>query len=165
MNIRDTQRTNYCTQCQQFAARVLLTVWLLAIGSLEGALATPKRQPAMVPAATTSPGDPSLGSTPPTPGGQLAPGSLWGDSVSSIPATDAAPQRQPASHLLPITLDQLPSQLARPRPQAVPRTLAGPVAEGTEEFPVRENALEIAQNLIDAARDEQWSDRADFLED
>ena len=165
MNIRDMQRTNYCTQCQQFAARVLLTVWLLASGSPEGGLATPKRQPAMVPAATTSPGDPSLGSTPPTPGGQLAPGSLWGDSVSSIPATDAAPQRQPASHLLPITLDQLPSQLARPRPQAAPRTLAGPVAEVTEELPVRENALEIAQNLIDAARDEQWSDREDFLEE
>ena len=157
MNIRDMQQTNYYIQCQQFAARVLLTIWLLAIGSPEGALATPKRQPAMVPAATTSPGDPSLASTPPTPGGQLAPGSLWGDSIASIPATDAALQGQPASNLLPITRDQLPSQLASPRPQAAPRTLAGPVAEGTEDL--HEDALEIVQNLIDAARDEQWSAR------
>ena len=163
MNIRDIQRTNYCIQGQQFAARVLLTVWLLASGSPEGALATPKRQPAMVPAATTSPGDPSLASTPPTPGGQLAPDSLWGDSIASIPATDAAPQR--AHGLRAKTIGNLFNRLLRPRPQAAPRTLAGPVAEGTEELPVRENALEIAQNLIDAARDEHWSDREDFLEE
>ena len=156
MNIRDMQPTNYCTQRQQSAASVLI-VWLLASCSPDSTLAVPKRQPAMVPAATTSSGDPSLASTPPTPGGQLAPDSLWGDSIASIPATDAAPQR--AHGLRAKTIGNLFNRLLRPRPQAPPRTLARPVAEGTEDLPVHEDALEIVQNLIDSDRDKQWSTR------
>ena len=95
MNVNTSKERSFYTQGKQFAARALFIVWLLASGSPEGGLATPKRQ--MVPATTTSPGDPSLASTPPTP------------------------------------------------------------MEGIEELPVHEDALEIVQNLIDAARDEQWS--------
>ena len=109
MNVNTSKEKSFYTQGQQFAARVFCIVWLLASGSPEGILATP-----------TSPGDPSLASAPPTPGGIL------------------------------------PSQSTGLPPDAM---------EGTKELPVRENALEIAQNLIDAARDEQWSDREDFLEE
>ena len=147
MNIRNMQRTNYCTQSQQSVASVLI-VWLLASCSLDSALAAPERQPTMVPAATTSPGNPFLASTPSTPRGQLplgSPGSLWGDSV----ATDAATQWQSTHGLRARTIGKLASRLSRSRP----------VAEGTEELPVYEDALEIVQNLIDAARDEQWSAR------
>ena len=82
MNVNTSKERSFYTQGKRFAARILCIVWLLASGSPESALATPKRQ-----------------------------------------------------------------------------------MEGTKELPVRENALEIAQNLIDAARDEQWSDREDFLEE
>ena len=132
MNINPSKEKSFYTQGQQFAARVLFIVWLLVSGSPESALAAPKRQSAMTPATTTSPGGPSLNSTPPTPspGGTLqlpsaSPGSLLGDSA----AIDAAPQRQPAANLLPRTIDKLASQLASLRPQEAPRTLIEPVAE------------------------------------
>ena len=72
MNVNTSKEKSFYTQGHQFAARVLCIVWLLASISPEGALATSKRQPAMVPATTTSPGDPSLASTPPT----LPPGAV-----------------------------------------------------------------------------------------
>ena len=99
MKSNTSKERNFYTQGQQFTARVLFIVWLLASSSPEGALATPKRQ--MTPATTTSPGDPSLAITPPMPppGGILqllpdAPGSFWGDSVASSPSIDAALQER-----------------------------------------------------------------------
>ena len=135
MNVNPSKERNFYTQVQQFAARVLCIVWLLVSGSPESALATPKRQ--MVPATTTSPGDPSIVSTPstPLPGGILqlppdSPGSFWGDSAGSTPSTDAGLQR--AHGLRARTLDKLVGRFWGPRPQETPRTLAGPVAEGDE---------------------------------
>ena len=108
MNVNTSKARSFYTQGQQFAARVLCIVWLLASGSPEGALATSKRQPAMVPATTTSPGDPSLASTPPTlpPGGILqlppdSPGSFWGDSVGSSPAMQSALQQRMGQEAAP----------------------------------------------------------------
>ena len=133
MKANPSEERSFYTQGQQFSARVLFIAWLLASVSPEGVLAAPKRQ--MVPAATASPGEPSLASTPPTPppGGTLqspsdSSGSLLGDRV----AIDAAPQRQPAANRLPRTIDKLPSQLTSPRPQAAPRTQARPVTGGSE---------------------------------
>ena len=99
MKANTNKERSYYTQSQQFAARVLLAVWLLASGSPESILATPKRQSAMTPATTTSPGDPSLASVPPLPGGILplppdSPGAFWGDSVASIPSIDATLQER-----------------------------------------------------------------------
>ena len=134
MKANTSKEKSFYTQGQRFAARILFILWLLASVNPESVLAIPKRQP-----ATTSPGDPSLASTPPTPlpGGILqlppdAPGSFWGDSVASSPSTDAALQRQRPSSLLPRTLDKLTSRVWGPRPQATPRTPAGPIAEGSE---------------------------------
>ena len=108
MKANTSKERSFYTQGQQFAARVLLAVWLLASGSPEGTLATPKRQSAMTPATTTSPGDPSLANTPPTPppGGilQLPPdflGSFWGDSVASSPSIDAALQQRMSQEFAP----------------------------------------------------------------
>ena len=108
MNVNTSKEKSFYTQGQQFAARVLCIVWLLASISPEGALATSKRQPAMVPATTTSPGDPSLASTPPTlpPGGILqlppdSPGSFWGDSVGSSPALQSALQQRMGQEAAP----------------------------------------------------------------
>ncbi|MEM7383192.1 MAG: NACHT domain-containing protein [Bacteroidota bacterium] len=136
MNTRDTKLFNCYTQSQQGAARILFTVWLLTSCSPDMALAAPKTEGAMVPATTaTSPGDPSLASTPPTPppGGILqlppdSPGPRWGSS----PAIEAALQRQPAASLRARTIDRLASRFSRPRPQVALRTQAGPVAEGDE---------------------------------
>ena len=101
MNVNTSKEKSFYTQGQQFAARVLFIVWLLASGSPESALAAPKHQSAMVPATTTSPGDPSLASTPPTlpPGGILqlppdSPGSFWDGSVASGSVIDAALQQR-----------------------------------------------------------------------
>ena len=119
------KKFSFYTQGQQSAARMLLIVWLLASCSPEGALAAPDHGKAIVPATTTSPGDPSLASAPPTPppGGilQLPPGSLWGSRVASSPARDAALQR--AHGLRARTVDKLTSRFWRPRPQAAPRPL------------------------------------------
>ena len=132
MNVNTSKEKSFYTQGQQFAARVLCIVWLLASGSPESVLAIPKRQ--MTPAPTTSPQGSSLASTPPTPppGGilQLPPDSPcppWDSSVASSPAIDAAPQ--PSSSLFPRTLDKLVGRLWSPRTQETPRTLAGLVAE------------------------------------
>ena len=99
MRANTSNEKSFYTQGQQFVARVLCIVWLLASGSPEGALATPKRQ--MVPATTTSPGDPSLASAPPTlpPGGAFQlppdfPGAFWGGSVATSPSIDAALQQR-----------------------------------------------------------------------
>ena len=134
MKANTSKERNFYTQGQRFAARILFILWLLASVNPESVLAIPKRQP-----ATTSPGDPSLASTPPTPlpGGAFqlppdAPGSFWGGSVGSSPSTDAGLQRQRPSSLLPRTLDKLTSRVWGPRPQATPRTPAGPIAEGSE---------------------------------
>ena len=138
MNVNTSKGRNFYTQGQRFAARVLFIVWLLVSGSPESALATPKRQSAMTPATTTSPGDPSLASTPPTPppGGALelppdSPGAFWGGSIASSPSIDAALQR--AHGLRARTIDKLVGRFWGPRPQTAPGTLAGPVAEGIIE--------------------------------
>ena len=138
MKANTNKKRNFYTQGQQRLARILLAAWLLAIGSPESTLATPKRQ--MVPATTTSAGDPSLASTPPTPppGGALelppdSSGSFWGSSIASTPSIDTAPQRQRPPNLLSRTRDRLASRLWSPRPQEAPRTPAGPVAEGVTE--------------------------------
>ena len=117
MKANTSKERSFYTQGQRFTARILFILWLLASGSPEGALATPKRQSAMTPATTTSPGEPSLASTPPTPysasvfhlciapphpsapGGILqlppdSPGAFWGDSVASSPSIDAALQER-----------------------------------------------------------------------
>ena len=104
MNVNTSKEKSFYTQGQQFAARVLFIVWLLASGSPESTLAAPKHQSAMVPATTTSPGDPSLTSTPPTPGDQLpsdSPGSFWGGSVASSPSIDAALQERMSQEAAP----------------------------------------------------------------
>ena len=108
MKTNTSKEKSFYTQGQRFAARVLFILWLLASGSPEGALATPKRQ--MVPATTTSPGEPSLASALPTPalGGALellpeAPGSLRDDSVASSPAIDAAFQQRMSQEAIPFT--------------------------------------------------------------
>ena len=85
MKTNTSKERNFYTQGQRFVARVLCIVWLLASGSPEGVLATPKHQPA----TTTSPGDPPLASTP-----TLPPGSLWGGSVASSPALERALQQR-----------------------------------------------------------------------
>ena len=156
MKANTSKERSFYTQGQRFAARILFILWLLASGSPEGALATPKRQPTMTPALTTSPQGSSLASTPPTPysasvfhlciapphpsapGGILqlppdSPGAFWGDSVASSPSIDAALQRQRPSSLLPRTIDKLVGRFWSHRPQEAPRTPAGPVAEGVTE--------------------------------
>ena len=111
MKVNTSKRISFYTQGQQFVARVLFTVWLLASVSPEGALATPKRQ--MVPATTTSPGDSSLtrGPSTPTPEGQLPPdssGSLLSSSVASTPcigvdSSPAAPADTPQDQASELT--------------------------------------------------------------
>ena len=140
MKTNTSKKRNFYTQGQRFAARILFILWLLASVSPEGTLATPKRQPAMTPATTTSPQGSSLASTPPTPppGGilQLPPDSPcppWDSSVASTPAIDAAPQ--PSSSLFPRTLDKLVGRLWSLKPQTAPKTPAGPIAEGVDSSP------------------------------
>ena len=133
MNVNPSKERSFYTQGQQFAARILFIVWLLASISPEGILATPKRQ--MVPSTTISPGDPSIVSTPstPLPEDQLtpdSPGAFWGDNAASSPSMDAA--LQSASSLRARTLDKLAGRLWRPRTQETLRNPAGPVAEGDE---------------------------------
>ena len=104
MKANTSKRINFYTQGKQFTARALFTVCLLASGSPESILATPKRQ--MVPATPTSPGDPSLASAPPTPEGILqlppdSPGAFWGDSVASSPSIDAALQERMGQEAAP----------------------------------------------------------------
>ena len=104
MKMNTSKERSFYNQGQQFTARVLFTVWLLASVSPEGALAAPKHQ--MVPATTNSPGDPSLASAPPLPGGILqlppdSPGSFWGDSAGSSPSIDAALQECMSQEALP----------------------------------------------------------------
>ena len=108
MNVNTSKEKSYYTQGQRFAARILFILWLLASFSPESVLAIPKRQPTMTPAPTTSPGDPSLASAPPTPlpGGILqlppdSPGSFWGNSVASSPAIDAALQERMSQEVAP----------------------------------------------------------------
>ena len=57
MKISTNQKINCYTQGQQFTVKVLLIVWLLASGSLESALATPKNEETTRPETTTSPPD------------------------------------------------------------------------------------------------------------
>ena len=111
MKINTSKRISYYTQGHQFAARVLCTFWLLASGSPEGVLAAPERQPAMVPATTTSPQGPSLASALPTlpPGGILqlppdSPGSFWGSSVASTPVLECALQQRMSQRGVPHAL-------------------------------------------------------------
>ena len=151
MKANPSEERSFYTQGQQFAARVLFTAWLLASVSPEGTLATPKRQAAMTPATTTSPGGLSLASTPstPPPGGILqlppdSPGSFWGGSVASSPSIDAAPQHQPAASLRARTIDKLVGRLWRPRTQETPRnsgwtcgrkaTRQAPAAASTQQW-------------------------------
>ena len=108
MKVNTNKERSFYTQSQQFAARVLFTVWLLASGSPATALATLKRQPAMVPATTTSPGEPSLASVLPTPPPednlQLPPdfpGSFWGSSVASTPSIHTALQQRMSQEVAP----------------------------------------------------------------
>ena len=106
MKMNTSKERGFYTQGQQLAARVLFILWLLVSVSPEGLLAVPKHQ--VTPATTTSPGDPSLASTPPTlpPGGILqlppdAPGSFWGDSVASSPSIDATLQERMSQEAAP----------------------------------------------------------------
>ena len=104
MKANTSKERNFYTQGHQFVARVLFIVWLLASVSPEGTLAAPKRQ--MVPATTISPGDPSLASVPPLPGGILqlppdAPGAFWGDSIGSSPSIDATLQERMGQEVAP----------------------------------------------------------------
>ena len=124
MKANTSKERSFYTQGQRFAARILFILWLLASGSPEGALATPKRQPTMTPALTTSPQGSSLASTPPTPysasvfhlciapphpsapGGILqlppdSPGSFWGDSVGSSPSIEATLQERMSQEVAP----------------------------------------------------------------
>ena len=132
MKANTSKERSFYTQGQRFAARVLLTFWLLASSSPEGVLATPKRQPAMVSATTASSQGLSLTSASPTPppGSILqlppdSPGSLWGNSVAISPAIDAALQRQPAASLRARTIDKLVARFWSPRTQVAPTTKAG----------------------------------------
>ena len=61
------KQTNFYTQGQQRAARILFTVWFLASCSPNVTLAAPGGEKAIVPATTTSPSDLALASAPPTP--------------------------------------------------------------------------------------------------
>ena len=106
MKVNTSKEKKFYTQSQRFVARVLLAVWLLASFSPESVLAIPKHQ--MTPAPTTSPGDLSLASTPPTPlpGGILqlppdSPDSFWGDSIGSTPAIDAVLQERMSQEAVP----------------------------------------------------------------
>ena len=104
MKTNTSKEKSFYTQGQQFTARVLFIVWLLASISPEGTLATPKRQ--MTPATTTSPGDPSLASAPPLPGGALelppdSPGVFWGDSIGSSPSIGTALQQRMSQQAAP----------------------------------------------------------------
>ena len=106
MKANTSKERNFYTQGQQFTARVLFTVWLLASVSPEGTLAIPKRQ--MVPATTTSPGDPSLASAPPTPppGGILqlppdSPGAFWSSGVACTPSLERALQQRMSQEATP----------------------------------------------------------------
>ena len=99
MKANTSKERSFYTQGQRFAARVLFILWLLASGSPDSILATPKHQ--MKPATTTSPGDPSLASALPTPlpGGILqlppdSPGSFWGNGVASTPAMESTFQER-----------------------------------------------------------------------
>ena len=151
MKANTSKARSFYTQGQQFAARVLFIVWLLASGSSESALAAPKRQSAMVPAVTISPQGPSLASAPPTPlpRGILqlppdSPGSFWGSSVASTPAINAALQRQRPSRIRIRGIEKPTSRVVKPRRQAAPRISAGFVAEGVTEgsSPAPPSALE-----------------------
>ena len=161
MKANTSKEKSYYTQGQRFAARILFILWLLASSSPEGILAAPKGQPVMTPATTTSPGDPSLASAPPTlpPGGILplppdAPGSFWSDGIANSPAIDAALQRQRPSNLFARMRDRLASRLWRPRPQEAPRTPAGPIAEGVDSSPAapvdppQDQASELTKKLV-----------------
>ena len=126
-----------------------------------------------MPAATTSPSDLALASTPPTPspGGILqlppySPYALWGSRVASSPAIDTTPQSQPAASLLSTLTGKLVNRFWRPRPQEAPRPRGGPVAEGDADYPVRDvaallktlkatpsEAPAILKQLIDIAKD------------
>ena len=104
MNTNTSKERNFYTQGQQRIARILLAAWLLAIGSPESTLATPKHQ--MTQVIMTSPGDPSLASAPPLPGGALelppdSPGVFWGDSIGSSPSIDTAPQQRMGQEAAP----------------------------------------------------------------
>ena len=130
MNVNTSKEKKFYTQGQRFVARVLFIVWLLASGSPDSILATPKHQ--MKPANTNSPQGPALASALPTPlpGGILqlppdSPGSLWGNSVAISPAIDAALQRQPAASLRARTIDKLVARFWSPRTQVAPTTKAG----------------------------------------
>ena len=121
MKVNTSKERNFYTQGQQFAAKVLCIIWLLASGSPESVLATPKRQ--MVPATTTSPGDPSLASTPPKPlpGGILqlppdSPGSFWGSGVASTPAMESTFQERMSQEAVPF----IERDLLRTSPKATP---------------------------------------------
>ena len=108
MKANTSKEKSFYTQGQRFAARVLCIVWLLASGSPEGILAAPEHEQAIVPATTTSPGEPSLASAfpAPPPGGILqlppdAPGSFWGGSVASGSVIDAALQERMGQEAVP----------------------------------------------------------------
>ena len=119
MKANTSKERNFYTQGQQVAAKVLFIVWLLASVSPASTLATPKRQ--MVPATTTSPGDPSLASVPPLPGGILqlppdAPGAFWGDSVVSSPSIERVLQQRMSQETAPFR----ECELLRTSPKASP---------------------------------------------
>ena len=100
MNVNPSKEKKIYTQGQQFAAKVLLAVWLLASVIPANTLAIPKRQDAITPATTISLQGSPLVSTPPKPlpRGTLqlpsdSPGS-FGDSSASNTLARAHSLRQ-----------------------------------------------------------------------
>ena len=129
MKANTSKEKRFYTQGQQLAARVLLIVWLLASGSPESTLANPRYQPALGPATTTSPGDPSLASTPSTP---LPRGTLK-SPPESPDFSDVSWDRNASTKNLPPKKDtthpKLPPksvQLATAYPKSLPLMSTGP---------------------------------------
>ncbi|MEM7382815.1 MAG: tetratricopeptide repeat protein [Bacteroidota bacterium] len=106
---RIMKRPSFYTQGQRSTARILLTVWLLAVwGSPDATLAAPDCEGASMPATTTSPGYPTLASDSPTPspGGILqlppdSPGSLWSSGVASRPSMERVLQEYTSQEAVP----------------------------------------------------------------
>ena len=118
------EQTSLYTQGQRGAARVLLTVWLLASYNPKIILAAPESEAAIVPTTSASPpGQPALGTL-------TLP-------VDRGPAADTAtvPSSQRAATIPPRTPDQLASRFLEPKHGPALRPQPGPVAEEDKTSP------------------------------
>ena len=168
MNVNTSKEKSFDTQGQQFVARVLFTAWLLVSGSPESALAAPKRQSAMVPAVTTSPGDPSLARTPSMskPEGQLPPELPRSDEAGSSSqhlTVDPNSAVVAPSTATPSSLQQLMSQHGVPDNDTLLEALnAAPPQEQSQwiEAAIQWLANQSIENLPPAAiRDYAYGNR------